>query len=253
VIGAGAAPPLLDVADPVVEIVDQLEAVEHGLLASNPARGRRRRLKADRPTRRFLEADEVAELLAVAGELDRSARSDQRIGRRPLIAVMAKSGLRVGEVCALRWRRCRNGSPARKSTLRSTDCSTARTATSSQPASKHRTESRRKRGTLATLTAMFTGPRRPCWATLWATEAAHPRQGNINQDTCESIWARLGSNQRPLACEASALPLSYAPRRRRFYADRVCRSSLRDLGGARGVGPARGSTADAGPRRAERS
>ena len=79
-------------------------AVEHGLLASNPARGKRRRLKADRPIRRFLEVDELAELLTVAGELDRSARSDQRIGRRPLIAVMAKSGLRVGEVCALRWR-----------------------------------------------------------------------------------------------------------------------------------------------------
>ena len=27
-----------------------------------------------------------------------------------------------------------------------------------------------------------------------------------------SIWARLGSNQRPPACEAGALPLSYAPR-----------------------------------------
>ena len=79
-------------------------AVEHGLLPSNPARGKRRRLKADRPTRRFLEADELAELLAVAGELDRSARFDQRIGRRPMVAVMAKSGLRVGEVCALRWR-----------------------------------------------------------------------------------------------------------------------------------------------------
>lgn len=79
-------------------------AVEHGLLASNPARGKRRRFKADRPTRPFLEADELAELLAVAGELDRAARSDQRIGRRPLIAVMAKSGLRVGEVCGLRWR-----------------------------------------------------------------------------------------------------------------------------------------------------
>jgi hypothetical protein len=25
-------------------------------------------------------------------------------------------------------------------------------------------------------------------------------------------WARLGSNQRPPACEAGALPLSYAPR-----------------------------------------
>jgi integrase len=79
-------------------------AVEHGLLASNPARGKRRRLKADRPTRRFLEADELAELLAVAGELDRAARSDQRIGRRPMIAVMAKSGLRVGEACGVRWR-----------------------------------------------------------------------------------------------------------------------------------------------------
>jgi hypothetical protein len=29
----------------------------------------------------------------------------------------------------------------------------------------------------------------------------------------ELLWARLGSNQRPLACEASALPLSYAPER----------------------------------------
>src|SRR5438874_8473686 len=28
-----------------------------------------------------------------------------------------------------------------------------------------------------------------------------------------SRWARLGSNQRPPACEAGALPLSYAPRR----------------------------------------
>ena len=35
-------------------------AVEHGLLASNPARGKRRRLKADRPTRGFLEADDSA-------------------------------------------------------------------------------------------------------------------------------------------------------------------------------------------------
>ncbi|MGH2873109.1 MAG: tyrosine-type recombinase/integrase [Solirubrobacteraceae bacterium] len=79
-------------------------AVEHELLASNPARGKRRRLKADRPIRRFLEADELSELLAVAGALDRAARADRRIGRRPMIAVMAKSGLRVGEVCALRWR-----------------------------------------------------------------------------------------------------------------------------------------------------
>jgi integrase len=36
--------------------------------------------------------------------MDRAARSDRRIGRRPMIAVMAKSGLRVSEVCQLRWR-----------------------------------------------------------------------------------------------------------------------------------------------------
>src|SRR5947207_2647972 len=32
-------------------------------------------------------------------------------------------------------------------------------------------------------------------------------------DAATSKWARLVSNQRPLACEASALPLSYAPGR----------------------------------------
>ena len=79
-------------------------AVEYELLPSNPARGKRRRLKAARPTRRFLEADELAELLAAAAELDSAARSDRRIGRQPMIAVMAKSGLRVSEVCQLRWR-----------------------------------------------------------------------------------------------------------------------------------------------------
>src|SRR4029077_16308795 len=33
-----------------------------------------------------------------------------------------------------------------------------------------------------------------------------PRNGLVER------WARLGSNQRPPACEAGALPLSYAPR-----------------------------------------
>jgi hypothetical protein len=38
---------------------------------------------------------------------------------------------------------------------------------------------------------------------------AHPPQSRCWCGIPE--WARLGSNQRPLACEASALPLSYAP------------------------------------------
>jgi integrase len=46
-------------------------AVEHGVLASNPARGKRRRLKVAKPTRRQLEADDLKELLAVAADMDR--------------------------------------------------------------------------------------------------------------------------------------------------------------------------------------
>ena len=47
-------------------------------------------------------------------------------------------------------------------------------------------------------------------------------------------WAQLGLNQRPLACEASALPLSYAPSVRRDYLTwfapiRLERDSLRSL------------------------
>jgi integrase len=79
-------------------------AVERGGLETNPARGKRRRLKAPRPNRRVLEPDELTELLAVAGRMDRHLRRDRQIGRRPMIAVMAKAGLRVTELCQLRWR-----------------------------------------------------------------------------------------------------------------------------------------------------
>ena len=37
-------------------------------------------------------------------------------------------------------------------------------------------------------------------------EIPHPSRSPL-----QGWWARLGLNQRPLACEASALPLSYAP------------------------------------------
>jgi integrase len=80
------------------------DAVDRGLLESNPARGKRRRLKVRRPTRKSLERDELKELLAVAKERDHRARQDQRIGRRPMIGLMAKSGIRVTELCQLRWR-----------------------------------------------------------------------------------------------------------------------------------------------------
>ncbi len=43
--------------------------------------------------------DDLVELLATAGEMDRNRRRDRQIGRRPMIAVMAKTGLRVTELC----------------------------------------------------------------------------------------------------------------------------------------------------------
>jgi integrase len=79
-------------------------AVERGGLETNPARGKRRRLKAARPQRRVLEPDELTQLLKMAGQMDRQKRQDLRIGRRPMIVVMAQAGLRVTELCQLRWR-----------------------------------------------------------------------------------------------------------------------------------------------------
>src|ERR1700753_2719414 len=52
------------------------------------------------------------------------------------------------------------------------------------------------------------------------------------------LWARVVSNQRPLACEASALPLSYAPGAEQFTPPAHGRG-LRPHGGARRAPPTR--------------
>src|SRR5439155_26405440 len=67
----------------------------------------------------------------------------------------------------------------------------------------------------ATVCAETPTPRLAC-ASWWASRN---RKGSENAAGSWSVrqrrqkvqWARLVSNQRPLACEASALPLSYAP------------------------------------------
>jgi integrase len=78
-------------------------AVEYGHLTANPAKGKRRRLKAETPARSFLEPEQVGRLLEAAAELDGRDRQRRRF-RRPLLAVLAFAGLRVGEALALRWR-----------------------------------------------------------------------------------------------------------------------------------------------------
>lgn len=74
----------------LARVLDQ--AVEYGWLETNPARGKRRRLKAEKPRRTWLELDEVRALLDAAGD------------HRPMLATMILAGLRVSEACALRWR-----------------------------------------------------------------------------------------------------------------------------------------------------
>lgn len=67
-------------------------AVEYGYLDSNPATGRRRRLKADAPRRRFLEPEQVRAPLDAAGK-----------HRTLLATAIMAGGLRVSEVAGLRW------------------------------------------------------------------------------------------------------------------------------------------------------
>ena len=82
------------------------DAVEYGYLDRNPARGRRRRLKAGRPAPVWLDrAEHVEALLTAAGQLDAEARADRsHIARRAIIATLVFAGLRIGELTQLRWR-----------------------------------------------------------------------------------------------------------------------------------------------------
>jgi integrase len=80
------------------------QAVEYGHVPSNPAAGKRRRLK--RPARRPVHLDSVEQIQAL---LDAAHQLDSepvwRIpDRRPIIATLVLAGPRAHELCELRWR-----------------------------------------------------------------------------------------------------------------------------------------------------
>ncbi len=81
-------------------------AVERGLTAGNPARGSRLRVPVARPRRNHLQtASQIESLLDSASELDREAAPGARhIERRAMLATLTFAGLRIGELCTLRWR-----------------------------------------------------------------------------------------------------------------------------------------------------
>lgn len=79
-------------------------AEERELIARNPARGRRRRVRARKPQRSYLDtAQQIAALLDAAGQLDSEARY-RHIRRRAMLATLIFAGLRIGELLDLRWR-----------------------------------------------------------------------------------------------------------------------------------------------------
>lgn len=75
-------------------------AVEDELLPANPASGKRRRLKGERPRRTVVEPEQLPALLE-------AARYHYGKRGRPLLAVLAGGGLRIDEALSLR-RRCIN-------------------------------------------------------------------------------------------------------------------------------------------------
>lgn len=81
-------------------------AVERGMIDRNPARGKDRKVEECSGGRSYLKAAaEIAALLDAAGELDREAHPACRhIQRRAMIATLAFAGLRISELCDLRWR-----------------------------------------------------------------------------------------------------------------------------------------------------
>ena len=81
-------------------------AAEYELIERNPAKGKRRRMKASKPAPVWLDrAGHIAVLLDAAGQLDAQARRDrQHITRRAILATLVFAGPRLGELCGLRWR-----------------------------------------------------------------------------------------------------------------------------------------------------
>jgi integrase len=79
-------------------------ATEYGHISSNPARGRRRRLKEETPRRSWLEPEQVASLLDATVRGLRGGHTVPDVRTRTLFATGICTGLRVGELLELRWR-----------------------------------------------------------------------------------------------------------------------------------------------------
>ncbi|HEY4810330.1 MAG TPA: site-specific integrase [Solirubrobacteraceae bacterium] len=72
-------------------------------IPANTAKGERRRVKTSRKPAVWLDsAEQISALLDAAGELDRELKT--RTPRRVILSTLVFAGLRIGELCDLRWR-----------------------------------------------------------------------------------------------------------------------------------------------------
>jgi integrase len=81
-------------------------AVERELIVRNPAKGKGRRVREHNTRKSYLEtAEQIESLLDAAGEMDAQATRERvHLKRRAILATMIFAGLRIGELCSLRWR-----------------------------------------------------------------------------------------------------------------------------------------------------
>lgn len=84
------------VLDVLAQILD--DAVEYEMLAQNPARGKRRRMKVPKQPRSFLEPDMVIDLLNAAGSWEAELPPHQHYGRRAFLATLCLAGPRISEL-----------------------------------------------------------------------------------------------------------------------------------------------------------
>lgn len=91
----------------IITLAQILEvAVEYEMIERNPAKGKRRKLKASKPAPVWMDrAEQIRALLDAAAELDVQAPPERKhIERQALLSLLVFAGLRIGELIELRWR-----------------------------------------------------------------------------------------------------------------------------------------------------
>jgi integrase len=87
----------------ILDVAEERELIGRNPMRVNP---RRRKLKASKPRAIWLDrAEQITALLDAAAELDVDARGDRRhVPRRVIVECFVFAGLRIEELCELRWR-----------------------------------------------------------------------------------------------------------------------------------------------------